>query len=147
VPCGRRRFRSDLAPDRRHAGELRRIPRHSRRRTAVARALVRPAAGAVRRASARAVDRTLQSPYSLRRLNCPNPVPRADVRRALSGARMPHSTPLIATLVAAFVLAFVAGMIAQRVRLSPIVGYLLAGVAVGPFTPGFVADQTLAPEL
>ena len=60
---------------------------------------------------------------------------------------MPHSTPLIATLVAAFVLAFVAGMIAQRVRLSPIVGYLLAGVAVGPFTPGFVADQTLAPEL
>ena len=60
---------------------------------------------------------------------------------------MPHHTPLIATLVAALVLAYVAGMLAQRVRLSPIVGYLLAGVMVGPFTPGFVADQALAPEL
>ncbi|HEY0181108.1 MAG TPA: cation:proton antiporter, partial [Dokdonella sp.] len=60
---------------------------------------------------------------------------------------MPHDTPLIATLVFALVLAYVAGMLAQRVRLSPLVGYLLAGVAVGPFTPGFVADQALAPEL
>ncbi|WP_300614659.1 YbaL family putative K(+) efflux transporter [Dokdonella sp.] len=60
---------------------------------------------------------------------------------------MPHSTPLIATLVSAFVLAFVAGMLAQRLRLPPIVGYLLAGVAIGPFTPGIVADQALAPEL
>ncbi len=60
---------------------------------------------------------------------------------------MPHSTPLIATLVSAFVLAYVAGMLAQRLRLPPIVGYLLAGVAIGPFTPGIVADQALAPEL
>jgi CPA2 family monovalent cation:H+ antiporter-2 len=37
-----------------------------------------------------------------------------------------------------------AGMLAQRLKLSPLVGYLLAGVIVGPFTPGFVADQTLA---
>ena len=60
---------------------------------------------------------------------------------------MPHHTPLIATLVSALVLAYVAGMLAQRLRLSPIVGYLLAGVALGPFTPGVVADQKLAPEL
>ena len=60
---------------------------------------------------------------------------------------MPHHTPLIATLVSAFVLAFVAGMLAQRLRLSPIVGYLLAGVLIGPFTPGIVADQAIAPEL
>jgi CPA2 family monovalent cation:H+ antiporter-2 len=60
---------------------------------------------------------------------------------------MPHSTPLIATLVSALVLAYLAGMLAQRLRLSPIVGYLVAGVALGPFTPGLVADQTLAPEL
>ncbi|MGQ3675071.1 YbaL family putative K(+) efflux transporter [Xanthobacter sp. TB0139] len=60
---------------------------------------------------------------------------------------MPHDTPLIATLVGAFVLAFVFGAIAQRLRLSPLVGYLLAGVMAGPFTPGFVADQHLAGEL
>ncbi|MFG1202007.1 YbaL family putative K(+) efflux transporter [Xanthobacter aminoxidans] len=60
---------------------------------------------------------------------------------------MPHDTPLIATLVGAFVLAFVLGAIAQRLRLSPLVGYLLAGVLAGPFTPGFVADEHLALEL
>jgi CPA2 family monovalent cation:H+ antiporter-2 len=60
---------------------------------------------------------------------------------------MPHPTPLISTLVGAFVLAFVFGAAAQRLRISPIVGYLLAGIAVGPFTPGFVADQELAGEL
>ena len=60
---------------------------------------------------------------------------------------MPHHTPLIMTLVSAFVLAYVAGMLAQRLRIPPIVGYLLAGIAVGPFTPGIVADQALAPEL
>jgi monovalent cation:H+ antiporter-2, CPA2 family len=60
---------------------------------------------------------------------------------------MPHHTSLITLLVAAFVAAFVLGALARRVHLSPIVGYLLAGVAVGPFTPGFVADETLAPQL
>ncbi|HAX21351.1 MAG TPA: cation:proton antiport protein, partial [Hydrogenophaga sp.] len=45
------------------------------------------------------------------------------------------------------VLAFVLGALAQRLRLSPLVGYLLAGVLVGPFTPGFVADPALAMEL
>ncbi|MCA6108901.1 YbaL family putative K(+) efflux transporter [Bradyrhizobium cenepequi] len=60
---------------------------------------------------------------------------------------MLHHTPLIATIVAGLVLAFVFGALAQRFRLPPLVGYLLAGVAVGPFTPGFVADQSLATEL
>lgn len=58
-----------------------------------------------------------------------------------------HHTSLIALLVSGFVLAFVFGALAQRLRLSPLVGYLLAGVALGPFTPGFVGDQTLAPQL
>src|SRR6185295_4015012 len=44
-------------------------------------------------------------------------------------------------------LAFLAGLLAQRLRISPLVGYLLAGVMVGPFTPGFVADQGLIAEL
>ncbi len=54
---------------------------------------------------------------------------------------------LIATLVAALVLAFVFGLAANRLRLSPIVGYLLAGIAVGPFTPGMTADIELTTEL
>lgn len=54
---------------------------------------------------------------------------------------------LITTLVAAIVLAFLVGSLAQRFRLSPIVGYLLAGVAVGPHTPGFEADLNLALQL
>ncbi|MCQ4629723.1 Kef family K(+) transporter [Shinella sp. CPCC 100929] len=60
---------------------------------------------------------------------------------------MPHATPLIATLVAGICLAFLAGLVAHRFRLPPIAGYLLAGVVIGPFTPGFVADQKLANEL
>ena len=60
---------------------------------------------------------------------------------------MPHHTSLIAMLVAGFVLAFILGALAHRLRLSPLVGYLAAGVLVGPFTPGFVGDQQLAPQL
>jgi CPA2 family monovalent cation:H+ antiporter-2 len=60
---------------------------------------------------------------------------------------MSHYTPLIATIAFAFVLAYAAGGLAHRLKLSPIVGYLIAGIAVGPFTPGFVADQPLAAEL
>jgi CPA2 family monovalent cation:H+ antiporter-2 len=60
---------------------------------------------------------------------------------------MEHHTPLIAAIVGAIVLAFLLGALAQRLRISPLVGYLLAGVAVGPFTPGFVADQALITEL
>jgi CPA2 family monovalent cation:H+ antiporter-2 len=58
-----------------------------------------------------------------------------------------HHGPLIAIIVAGLGLAFVFGALAQRLRISPLVGYLIAGVAVGPFTPGFVADQNLANEL
>lgn len=57
---------------------------------------------------------------------------------------MPHHTSLIAILCVGFVLAFVFGLLAQRLRLSPLVGYLVAGIIAGPYTPGFVADQTLA---
>ena len=60
---------------------------------------------------------------------------------------MLHESPLIAIVVIGLVLAFVFGAVAQRLRISLLVGYLLAGVAVGPFTPGFVADGTLAPQL
>jgi monovalent cation:H+ antiporter-2, CPA2 family len=60
---------------------------------------------------------------------------------------MPHHTSLIATIVAGIGLAFVFGTVAQRLRLSPLVGYLVAGVLIGPFTPGYVADQALAPQL
>jgi len=60
---------------------------------------------------------------------------------------MPHDTPLIHTLVGGFVLAFLFGAAATRLRLPPLVGYLVAGIAVGPFTPGFVADSSLAQEL
>jgi len=60
---------------------------------------------------------------------------------------MKHEDALIMMLAAGFVLAFVFGMLALRFRLSPIVGYLLAGVAVGPFTPGLVADSNLAAQL
>jgi monovalent cation:H+ antiporter-2, CPA2 family len=60
---------------------------------------------------------------------------------------MPHDTPLIATIVAGLGLAFVFGALAHRFRIPPLVGYLLAGVLVGPYTPGFVADPQLALEL
>jgi CPA2 family monovalent cation:H+ antiporter-2 len=60
---------------------------------------------------------------------------------------MDHSTPLIAAIVIGLGLAFVLGTLAQRLRLPPLVGYLLAGVVVGPFTPGFVADSGLTLQL
>jgi CPA2 family monovalent cation:H+ antiporter-2 len=58
-----------------------------------------------------------------------------------------HDDSLILTLVGGFVLAFVFGMLANRLKLSPLVGYLIAGVVVGPHTIGFVADAELAPQL
>ncbi len=60
---------------------------------------------------------------------------------------MPHDTPLISTIVMGLVLAFIFGAIANKLRMPPLVGYLVAGVLAGPYTPGFVADQGLAPEL
>jgi CPA2 family monovalent cation:H+ antiporter-2 len=58
-----------------------------------------------------------------------------------------HGTPLISTLVIGLTAAFIGGLVASRMRLSPIVGYLLAGVLIGPFTPGFVANAGIAREL
>ena len=60
---------------------------------------------------------------------------------------MPHHSPLVSTIVVGLVLAFAFGAVAHRLKASPLVGYLLAGVIIGPFTPGFVADQTIANEL
>jgi len=60
---------------------------------------------------------------------------------------MPHNLDLILTLSGALGAALVLGLLTQRLRLSPIVGYLLAGIVVGPFTPGFVANSHLAEQL
>ena len=60
---------------------------------------------------------------------------------------MPHHMPLIGTIVAGLVIAFIMGALAHRLKVSPSAGYLLAGVSVGPFTPGFVADVGLASQL
>jgi CPA2 family monovalent cation:H+ antiporter-2 len=54
---------------------------------------------------------------------------------------------LISTICAALVLAFIFGFAARKLKLSPLVGYLIAGVCVGPYTPGFVGDASLAMQL
>ena len=60
---------------------------------------------------------------------------------------MHHEIALISTIAVGLVYALFGGYVASRLRLPPLVGYLLAGIAVGPFTPGFVADAKLAPQL
>ena len=60
---------------------------------------------------------------------------------------MTHDTALISTIAVCLALAFLGGYVAFRLGLPPLVGYLLAGIAAGPFTPGFVADAKLVPEL
>ena len=60
---------------------------------------------------------------------------------------MHHEISLISTIAVGLVYAAIGGFLANRLRLPPLVGYLAAGVAVGPFTPGFVADAKLAPQL
>ena len=60
---------------------------------------------------------------------------------------MHHDTSLIDIIAVGLALAFVLGALAHRLKLSPLVGYLVAGICVGPFTPGFVADQALANQL
>ena len=60
---------------------------------------------------------------------------------------MPHDTTLIFTVAAGLGFAFVFGFIAQRLHMPPLVGYLVAGIAVGPFSPGFRADPLLAGQL
>src|SRR3954463_13417750 len=65
---------------------------------------------------------------------------RADTTRPL-----PHD--LITTIAVSFTAAWVLGILTQKIGLSPIVGYLLAGIAIGPHTPGFVGDVHLASQL
>ncbi|HQD57357.1 MAG TPA: YbaL family putative K(+) efflux transporter [Candidatus Competibacteraceae bacterium] len=60
---------------------------------------------------------------------------------------MSHSLPLITTIATALGLALVLGFIAVRIRLPALVGYLVAGVLIGPYTPGYVADTEIAGEL
>src|SRR5687768_12843519 len=60
---------------------------------------------------------------------------------------MLHVPPLVSTLAIGLVLAFSLGVVAQRFSFPPLIGYLLAGIVIGPFTPGFVADQDLARQL
>ena len=60
---------------------------------------------------------------------------------------MPHSVTLITTIAAALGLALAMGIIAVRLKLPPLVGYLLAGIVIGPATPGFVADLELSAQL
>src|SRR5882757_7083933 len=60
---------------------------------------------------------------------------------------MPHNVSLISTIAAGLGLALIFGYLAARVKVPPLVGYLLAGIVVGPATPGFVADVGLAGQL
>ena len=60
---------------------------------------------------------------------------------------MPHTVSLISTLAAAFGLALLFGFVAARLGLPALVGYLVAGIAIGPATPGFVADGAMAAQL
>ena len=60
---------------------------------------------------------------------------------------MHHDLPLLVNITLALVAAFVGGFIARKLRVSTIVGYLLAGVAIGPFTPGFTGDVQTIQEL
>ena len=60
---------------------------------------------------------------------------------------MLHAPPLVSTIAIGLVLAFSLGVVAHRLKLPPLIGYLVAGIAVGPFTPGVVADQNIANQL
>lgn len=70
-----------------------------------------------------------------------------DACGALLLAASTHNLPLLTTIAAGFAAAWVFGLITQRLGLSPIVGYLLAGIAIGPYTPGFTGDVGLAKQL
>ena len=58
-----------------------------------------------------------------------------------------HQLPLVSTIAISLSVAFVCGLIASKLKISPIVGYLLAGVIIGPYTPGFTGDMKIAEEL
>ena len=63
------------------------------------------------------------------------------------GSIMLHVPPIVSTIAIGLVLAFAFGVVAHRFRLPPLVGYLVAGIVIGPFTPGFVANQNIANQL
>src|SRR4029453_327323 len=67
--------------------------------------------------------------------------------RTKGNSLMPHDVTLISTIAVGFALAFIFGFLANRLGSSPLVGYLVAGGAVGPFTPGFVADRAIAGQV
>ena len=81
------------------------------------------------------------------------PVPAAPPRDRLSSGRFPtggttvHDLPIITTLAGGLAVALALGWLMQRIGLTTLVGYMLAGVAVGPHTPGFVADTALAAQM
>lgn len=60
---------------------------------------------------------------------------------------MPHDISLITTIAAGLGLAMILGFVAARLRLPPLIGYLVAGIIIGPSTPGFVADMALTAQL
>ena len=60
---------------------------------------------------------------------------------------MEHNISLITTLVSSFSVALILGFIAERIKIPALVGYLVAGILIGPATPGFVADAHLASQL
>jgi monovalent cation:H+ antiporter-2, CPA2 family len=71
----------------------------------------------------------------------------SDTRQGIPTGSMPHQTPLLTAIVVGIGIAFLLGAIANRLRISPLVGYLLAGVVGSPHTPGFAADQSLVNQL
>ncbi|MBE1236904.1 cation:proton antiporter [Phaeovibrio sulfidiphilus] len=71
----------------------------------------------------------------------------AAVATGAANAAGTHDVPLVATIAMSLLVALVLGWIAARLRMSPLVGYLMAGICVGPHTPGFVADTTMARQL
>ena len=60
---------------------------------------------------------------------------------------MPHDVNIVGTIAVGFVLASIFGYIADRLRLPALVGFVVAGIFIGPFTPGFVADAEMAGQL
>lgn len=68
-------------------------------------------------------------------------------RKGFLSMAVPHDLPLVSTVAVGMSLAFVLGLVAVKLRMPPIVGYLLAGVIMGPHTPGYVADIHLAEQL
>lgn len=68
-------------------------------------------------------------------------------RPFIKGAAIHHDLPVVTTIAVGLTLAFLCGLVATKLRIPPIVGYLIAGILIGPFTPGFQADAKIAEEL